>query len=170
MEIPDSVHAEIQDLCAEGDVLVEMGEATQAYENYIAALALVPEPKETFNATTWILAALGDLYFNSKDFAQTAQVMTDAMKCAGGLGNPFLHLRLGQAQFELNNELRAADELCRAYIGAGKTIFEKEDQKYFEFLKTKITPPANGQWSSHYTHLLNAAGKLFTFNELQAPL
>lgn len=146
MEIPDSVLTEIQELCSEGDVLLEMGEVTQAYENYIAAFALVPEPKEQFNATTWILAALGDLYFKSKDFAQTTRVMEDALHCAGGFGNPFLHLRIGQAQFELNNEARAADELCRAYMGAGKKIFESEHQKYFEFLKTRIAPPASGQW------------------------
>lgn len=146
MEISDSVHAEIKALCAEGDVLLEMGDVTEAYQNFMAALALVPEPQEQFEATTWILAALGDVYFKSKDYPQLVQVMTDAMRCAGGLGNPFLHLRLGQAQYELKNEDRAADELCRAYMGAGKAIFESEDQKYFEFLKTKISPPADGQW------------------------
>jgi hypothetical protein len=146
MEISDSVHAEIQELCAEGDVLLEMREFSQAYENYIAALALVPEPKEEFQATTWILAALGDLYFHSKDFPQTATAISNAMRCAGGLGNPFLHLRLGQAQLELNNEASAADELCRAYMGAGMKIFEKEDPKYLEFLKTKIHAPDGSQW------------------------
>ncbi len=146
MEIPDSVHAEIKELCAEGDVLLEMKEFSQAYENYIAALELVPEPKEEFHATTWIMAALGDLYFQSKDFSQTVKVLSDSMHCAGALGNPFIHLRLGQAQLELNNPERAADELCRAYMGAGKKIFDKEDPRYFSFLKTRISPPSNGVW------------------------
>lgn len=146
MEISDTTHARIQEHCAKGDVLLEMRDFTQAYENYVAALALVPEPKEEFNATTWIMAALGDLYFLSKDFTQAVKVLSDAMHCAGAIGNPFLHLRLGQAQLELNNEIRAADELCRAYMGAGKDIFEKEDPKYFNFLKTKISPPVNGVW------------------------
>ena len=75
------------------------------------------------------MAALGDLYFQSRDFAQTVNVLSDAMRCAGALGNPFLHLRLGQAHLELNDEARAADELCRAYMGAGKEIFEKEDPR-----------------------------------------
>jgi hypothetical protein len=120
MEISDSVDAQIKELCAEGDGLLEMGEISQAYQSFVAALALVPEPKDEFQTTTWILAALGDLYFQSRDFLQTAHVMTDAMRCAGGLGNPFLHLRLGQAEYELGNGVRAADELCRAYMGAGK--------------------------------------------------
>lgn len=146
MEIPDHVDAEIKELCAEGDVFVEMREFTDAFKNYMAALELVPEPKESYQATTWILAALGDLYFLTKNFAQAAQALGDAMHCPGAIGNPFLHLRLGQVHLELGNETRAADELCRAYMGAGKEIFERDDAKYFTFLKTKIAPPATGAW------------------------
>lgn len=146
MEIPEEAYTEIQELCAEGDVLLEMGEFTAAYKNYISALELIPEPKEAFEATTWIMAALGDLYFQAKDFRQVAQVLSDAMHCTGAIGNPFLHLRLGQAHFELGNHEQAADELCRAYMGAGSEIFAKDDEKYFNFLKTKIRPPANGVW------------------------
>jgi tetratricopeptide (TPR) repeat protein len=146
MEIPDNVHSEIKELCAEGDVFLEMREFADAYNNYSSALKLVPEPKEHYQATTWIMAALGDMYFQAKDFSQAEAVLSDAMHCVGAIGNPFLHLRLGQSQLELGNDQRAADELCRAYMGAGKEIFEKEDRKYFDFLKTKILPPANGEW------------------------
>ena len=146
MEIPDHDHAQLKELCAEGDVLVEMGDFAAAYENYMAAMKLVPEPKEQFQAMTWILAALGNLYFRTQDYKQAAQVFSDAMHCVDAIGNPFLHLRLGQVQLELGNGGRAADELCRAYMGAGKQLFEKEDPKYFEFLKSRIHPPANGAW------------------------
>ena len=146
MEIPSAAHAEIQELCAEGDVLLEMGDFQAAYKNYISALELVPEPKESFEATTWIMAALGDLYFQAKDYRQVAQVLSDAMHCTGAIGNPFLHLRLGQAQFELGNHERAADELCRAYMGAGSEIFAKEEARYFDFLKTRVAPPVGGIW------------------------
>ena len=146
MEIPETTHAVIQELCAEGDIFLEMGDFSAAYKNYISALGLVPEPKEVFEATTWIMAALGDLYFQAKDYRQVAQVLSDAMRCTGAIGNPFLHLRLGQAQFELGNLAQAADELCRAYMGAGSEIFAKDDEKYFSFLKTKIAPPKGGVW------------------------
>jgi hypothetical protein len=52
-------------------------------------------------------------------------------------GNPFIHLRLGQAQLELGNEERAADELMRAFMGGGHEIFESDDQKYLDFLRTR---------------------------------
>jgi hypothetical protein len=60
------------------------------------------------------------------------------MRCPGAIGNPFLHLRLGQVQFELGDLTRAADELTRAYMGAGEDIFQEQAPKYFEFLKTRI--------------------------------
>ena len=66
-----------------------------------------------------------------------------AMHCPEAIGNPFLHLRLGQCQFELGSLDRAADELARAYMGAGEEIFEAAD-KYFEFLKTRLEPPPGG--------------------------
>lgn len=146
MRIPEHDHLEIKELCAEGDVLAEMGEFSDAYNNYMRALELVPEPKEQFQATTWILAALADLYFKAKDFKQAANVLFDAMHCAQAVGNPFLHLRLGQVQYELGEYVRAADELSRAYMGAGKEIFKAEEPKYFEFLKSKISPPPGGAW------------------------
>jgi hypothetical protein len=59
------------------------------------------------------------------------------MTCPGGLGNPFLHLRFGQILFESGDHDLAADELIRAYMGAGDEIFENEDPKYLNFLKTR---------------------------------
>lgn len=144
MSIPEAIMADIERLCAEGDSLVEQGKLADAYKSYMAALQQVPEPAEEYEATTWILAALGDLYFRAKDYGQVVTVLSDAMQCPGAPGNPFLHLRLGQAQLEVGNEDRAADELCRAYMGAGDEIFEEDDPKYFAFLKTRIQPPAGG--------------------------
>ena len=62
-------------------------------------------------------------------------------RCPGGLGNPFVHLRLGECCFDIGERDRAADELTRAYMGAGREIFAEEDPKYIEFLGTRIKPP-----------------------------
>jgi hypothetical protein len=69
-----------------------------------------------------------------------------AMHGPNAIGNPFIHLRLGQSQFEVGNMERAGDELARAYMGDGTEIFSSEDPKYFEFLKTILDPPASGKW------------------------
>ena len=57
--------------------------------------------------------------------------------CPGGLGNPLVHLRLGQAFYEIGDRDRAADELMRAYMGAGAEIFETRECKYLDFLASR---------------------------------
>ena len=146
MELERDLEARIKEICDEGDVLIEMGELTQAFQNFSEALTLVPEPRQAYAATAGILAGLGDAYFHARNFAQCQQVLSDAMHGAGAIGSPFLHLRLGQCQFELGNLDRAADELARAYMGAGSDIFSQDDPRYFDFLKSRLEPPASGQW------------------------
>jgi len=64
----------------------------------------------------------------------------------GGLGNPFIHLRLGQCALEEGHLDEAAEHLARAYMLEGAEILAEDDPKYFEFLKTRLKPPASGQW------------------------
>jgi hypothetical protein len=104
---------------------------------------LLPEPKTDWEAATWILGAIGDANFLGKDYLAGRENLSMAMHCPDAIGNPFLHLRLGQCQFELGNLDRAADELARAYMGAGDEIFEGAE-KYLAFLKTRLKPPPAG--------------------------
>jgi hypothetical protein len=103
----------------------------------------VPEPRTESELATWILTAIGDANFLSEDYEAGRDNLSQAMKCPGAIGNPFVHLRLGQCQFELGNKDRAADELTRAYMGGGAEMFEGEE-KYLDFLKTRIDPPPGG--------------------------
>ena len=91
-----------------------------------------------------MLSAIGDALFQQGQFERARDAFTDAISCRGGLGNPFIHLRLGQIQLEIGTEAKAADELTRAFMGGGKEIFEREDPKYFAFLTTKLLPPPGG--------------------------
>lgn len=123
--------------------LAEEKKYPAALDQYWAAWELLPEPKSKWSAATWILSAIGDAHFLGKDYLAGRDNLSLAMTCPSAIGNPFLHLRLGQGQFELNNLDRAADELTRAYMGGGNEIFG-EDRKYFDFLKTRLKPPAGG--------------------------
>lgn len=146
MELSDAIHERITQLSREGDDLADNGRYREAVEKYLQAFELLPEPKTDWEACTWLLAAIGDANFNSKNYEQASAALNDAMHCPGAIGNPFIHLRLGQSQFELGNLDRANDELARAYMGAGKEIFANEDPKYFAHLKTVLRPPADGEW------------------------
>ena len=51
------------------------------------------------------------------------------LHCPGAIGNPSIHMRLGQVEFELGNLERAAEELARAYLQQGQNVFASEDPK-----------------------------------------
>jgi hypothetical protein len=70
------LYQQIKDLCATGDTLVAQRQFEKAFSFYRDALNLVPKPVEEWEATTWILAAIGDLYF-----------------LAGKIENPLAHLK-----------------------------------------------------------------------------
>lgn len=63
MELDDQVYDQIVQLCERGDALVENGQNEKAIESFIAALDLVPLPKNNWETSTWIYTALGDTYF-----------------------------------------------------------------------------------------------------------
>lgn len=142
-ELSDDIHARIQTLCQRGDALADTGEFPAALAQYWAAWDLLPEPQTDWAAATWILAAIGDANFQGGDFTAGRDNLALAMHCPDAVGNPFLHLRLGQCQFELGDLDRAADELARAYMGAGEEIFD-DAAEYFAFLKTRLQPPPGG--------------------------
>jgi tetratricopeptide (TPR) repeat protein len=145
-ELPTDVYERIATLSEQGNQLDDQGEFLKAIETFCDALDLVPEPKADWEASTWLLAAIGDCNFRLGAYEQAARALDGAMHCPGAIGNPFIHLRLGQCRFELGDMSRAADELTRAYAIEGRDIFAEEDAKYFAFLKTAIRPPAGGEW------------------------
>lgn len=143
-ELTDDLHEQIQALCAAGDDDAEREEYPAAIARYEAAWDLLPEPKVDWEASTWILAALGDAHFFSGDYERARGALGMALSDPDSVGNPFLHLRMGQSQFELGEMERAADELTRAYMGDGGSIFADEDPKYYDYIKSLLREPPGG--------------------------
>ncbi len=144
-ELDEGSNAQIEALCASGDDLANGGQFGEALEAYWSAWDLLPEPKTAWEAATWILAAIGDANFRQKNFEAGRDNLAMAMHCPDAIGNPFLHLRLGQCQFELGNMDRAADELARALLIESPKLFENEDSKYLEFIKGRLKEPPGGR-------------------------
>jgi tetratricopeptide (TPR) repeat protein len=142
LELPDALYDKIKRLCAKGDQHAKSKQFDTALTLYWQAHDLLPESKTDWAAGTWILTAIGDANFLSDDFEAGRDNLSVAMHYPNAIGNPFIHLRLGQCQFELGNLDRAADELARAYMGAGLDIFCEDDAKYLNFLETRIKLPA----------------------------
>ena len=137
-QLTDRVYTEVTALCKLGDDLVKIGDLEAAKERYVAALRLLPEKYQDWDASTWIYVAIGDIHFRMKNFEKAFKCFFNAVQCPKGLGNPFIHLRLGQLYFEQGNFHKAIDELTRAHMGADIKIFMEDDPKYLEFLESKI--------------------------------
>lgn len=149
MDLPDQLHAQIVALCSKGDEAADRGEFPIALDNYWAAWDLLPDKKHDWEAATWILTAIGDANFLSGNIEAGRDNLSNAMHCPDAIGNPFIHLRLGQCQFELGNLKRAADELARAYLLDGLAVFEDENPKYIDWIKPQLKEPLDG-WPEGY--------------------
>ncbi|MGZ6070915.1 MAG: tetratricopeptide repeat protein, partial [Myxococcaceae bacterium] len=86
-------------------------------------------------------AAIADAPFLAGEFAAAVDTLEDAKFCPGAIGHPFVHLRLGQCFHETGQRDRALDELARAYMGAGREIFQDQDPKYLADLAKVMKPP-----------------------------
>jgi tetratricopeptide (TPR) repeat protein len=135
-ELDPAVYEEIKAHSARGDQLFAADHYEEAIAEYNKAWQLVPEPKNEWNASTWILAAIADAAFLADHKSSAREALQYAMTCPGAIGNPFLHLRYGQVLLDAE-EPDAAAELMRAYMIEGPEIFALEDPRYLAFLKTR---------------------------------
>jgi tetratricopeptide (TPR) repeat protein len=139
-QLSPETSARLDRLCEEGSAALKRGRYWEGIDRFQVAWELLPEPKEIWEAATWILAAIGDVYYLNSHFDKALEFFGKAVRCPGGLGNPFIHLRLGESAYELGNMTRADDELTRAYMGAGKDNFVAEDPKYLKRLSGILLP------------------------------
>lgn len=143
-DLPKKIYEQIINLCSLGDGLVEEERYSEALNKYFSALDLLPPPETQWEASTWILAAIGDTNFIMRNYEAGRDNLICAMHCPGAIGNPFIHMRLGQCRYELGEYEKAADELARAFLIEGEEIFKDEDKKYLDFVKSKLIEPSGG--------------------------
>lgn len=136
-ELDPELYASITTYCQQGDALARSKDYKSAIALYNQAWTLIPDPKNNWGASTWVLAAIADASFLGGYKTSAMKALSYAMTCPDAIGNPFLHLRYGQVLLDKNEEDAAADELMRAYMGGGEEIFATEDGRYLNFLKTR---------------------------------
>jgi tetratricopeptide (TPR) repeat protein len=105
------------------------GRLSDALAAFESCWLLLPEPQYDEDASTWILSSLGDLQFQLGDFESSFQSFRKVMACPEALGNPFIHLRLGQSALETGRFEDGCDDLNEAYLTEPE-VFCNEDPKY----------------------------------------
>jgi tetratricopeptide (TPR) repeat protein len=146
-QISPQLQAQIDRLCSQGDAEADRARYGAALSAYWAAWDLLPEPKLAQQAATWILAAVGDVNFLGGDFIAGRDNLSTVMHCPGAIGIAFLHMRLGQCQYELGEQDQAVDELRRAWLGGGASLFDDEDPKYTACLPAAVLADADSHKS-----------------------
>ncbi|HMR11615.1 MAG TPA: hypothetical protein PKA88_37800, partial [Polyangiaceae bacterium] len=63
MELDDSIYARVTDVCDIAEQRIEAGDYASAIRAYQDAYALLPDPREQWEAATWILTGIGDAYW-----------------------------------------------------------------------------------------------------------
>lgn len=137
-QLADSVYQDVMVLCKQGDKQVAEGQFEEAKDSYLDALLLLPSNHQEWEAATWIYVAVGDAHLHLNNNEKAFKAYYNALQCPNGLGNPYIHFRLGQYYFEQEHWEKAQDEFVRAYMGGGIDIFMEDDPKYLEFLEKKI--------------------------------
>jgi tetratricopeptide (TPR) repeat protein len=140
IKVSEQLQSELDELAEEGNKYFDNNEYDKALEIWKRALDLIPEPKKRISETVWFLTSIGDIYFLQGKYEEAFDNFEDARNNLSGEGinNPFILLRLGQSAFELEKKELATENLLRAYMLEGKEIFEEDDKKYFEFLKSNV--------------------------------
>lgn len=139
--LPSIVFGAVKAKVDEAEGTINRGDLSGAFALLNDALNLLPEPRQQWNAAGWILVAMGEWCVRAGKYKAAEDPLQDAMICPGALGNPWVHLRLGQVRFELGNKESAANELARAYMGGGREVFDEQDPKYFAYVETVLKPP-----------------------------
>ncbi|WP_416192408.1 tetratricopeptide repeat protein [Neisseria sp. CCUG12390] len=132
------LYQKINALCDQGDELADNGQFSEALKQYKEAWKLLPEPKEQWEAATWILVAMGDVNFLNGKFHQAVKDLTAALANINAVDNPFIYLRLGQSRLELGDEQTALEALQTAYELGDEYLWDGEDGKYLQFLAGKV--------------------------------
>lgn len=130
----ETLYQQISSLCDEGDNLADEGQFAAALKQYQAAWKLLPDPKNQWEAATWILVAMGDVNFLSGRYRQAVNDLNTALENIHAADNPFIYLRLGQSRLELGEEAAALEALQTAEELGDEELWEGEDEKYRRFL------------------------------------
>lgn len=134
MELDPALYEKIKEHSDEGERLFYDGRFPEALKEYSKALDLIPEPKQRWEASVWVLAAIGDCYFWLKDFGAALGCFRKLMVEYEEYGNPFTRLRYGECLYETGNEELAREHLLAAYAMEGKELFEECDKKYLSVI------------------------------------
>jgi tetratricopeptide (TPR) repeat protein len=132
--LPPDTCEKVKQLCQKGYQDFDTGDTAAALRQFYSAWTLLPKPQNQWQEAGWVLTALGDAYFAKGSFDLGREALLSALHCPKAMGNPTIHLRLGQCLWELNEHDKALSQFNLVIKNGGEALFKKENKKYFEQL------------------------------------
>lgn len=140
LKAPDTaLTLQIRQQCALAYACYDLGEFRDALRLFYQAWLLLPKPQTDYEAAGWVLTAIGDTYFRLAQYEQGQEALASALHCPNTSTSAFVHLRLGQCRWEVNQTDTAIEALLQAYKIAQMNIFAGEDEKYYLAIAAKLT-------------------------------
>ena len=138
MELPADIYEKLTALAEQGDEYEEQEDFAQALAAYNEALALLPEPKQEWEAATWLYTAIGDAHINQHDWDEGLVAFQQALASPEGTENPYIWFSLGQIFFEQVNLEEAKMHFSKAHELDGEEIFQDENPAYLALVQGDI--------------------------------
>lgn len=133
-DLDDATADQLDELVRAGTAKLESGDAEGARADFEAGLALLPEPKHHWVAATWLYASVANIHFDAGRWQEARDNFAAALEAPSGVGNPFIQLRLGQAEYELGNMEEAVHRLLFAQLRGPAGLLDEVDPKYAALL------------------------------------
>lgn len=127
----------IRRLCSSGYRAYDRQDYDAALRKFYQAWTSIPKPQTELEASGWVLTAIGDAYFRKGNYTAGIEALRSALYCPKAVGNPFIHLRLGQCFLEHGEQDDADRHLVRA-LQTGAELFEQEQPRYRERAKQAL--------------------------------
>jgi tetratricopeptide (TPR) repeat protein len=134
MDLDSNLYDKIKEYSKNGERLFYDGKFTEALSEYNKAFDEIPEPKQQWEASVWLIAAMGDCYFWLKEFDKALEYFRKLVVEYGEYKNPFAILRYGECLYETGNVKIAKEHLLTAYMMEGEEIFQECDKKYLSVI------------------------------------
>jgi hypothetical protein len=139
-DLPPEIVPRLEALCREAESLAEES-PDLGIAKFDEAFELLPEPREQWLSATWILIAIGDIQYLWGRLSEARETFASLVHFEGWHDNQFVHLRRGQIAYDFGNFEIAANELALAFMAGGYEILETADEKYAEFILSKLRSP-----------------------------
>ena len=146
-ELPDEVHAKIQELCARGDELAQSSQLAEALKSYWAAWDLLPEPKTNWEAATW--DSIGYIRNRLGDHRQAITCYQRAIELYRERADRYNEADSLCSLGDLWQSIGESDAACRAW-GQALAIFDEIGHPDREGVSARLADArrqaSNGSW------------------------